>query len=232
MNRTAKNASANCVCTSGKKYTACCKNILNDPHHEAFATTITSAPVADCFASDTLDQGITNIFVVRALPNDTFTVGIYLVDLLCLGIKNAHTEVDVDQDFINGQKMMLGMMGMEMAEIDYEDVRTLVLGSVAYAAQFGFKPHPDFMVAQHIIEPGRSFEDSFLFGEEGKPVYIPGPADEELHLNREDVERIVIAAGGRVVHFSAEDLEDDEDECDDEACEHDHDEASDEDEVA
>jgi len=212
MNRAKKSTlPALCMCQSGKKYTACCSKILKDPQNPHFAKAIASVPVTECFLTDTLDTGLIDIFVVRTLPNKKLALGMYLVDFLCLGVKNAHIEIGVTEDAVEEQKMLMDMLGSPIASIEYEELRSLVLGSVAYAAQFGFKPHPDFSTAQYFIEPSRPFENSYTFGEEGKPLYISGPSDDDLECDREMVERVVIAAGGRVVHPSPEELDEETD---------------------
>lgn len=67
---------------------------------------------------------------------------------------------------------------MTPVEVTYEEVRSFVLGAVAYAREFGQSPHPDWEAVAPAFEPDRPFEPTFSYGLNGKPLYIQGPNDD------------------------------------------------------
>jgi hypothetical protein len=68
-------------------------------------------------------------------------------------------------------------------EAPIELARELVFGSVQYARDLGFDPHPDFAAAAgHLGSwtcPG-----TITFGKDGKPLYIFGPYDDPRSVIR------------------------------------------------
>jgi len=67
---------------------------------------------------------------------------------------------------------------MTPVEVSYEEVRSFVLGAVAYAGEFGQIPHMDWEEIAPAFEPDRPFESTFSYGMDGKPLYIQGPNDD------------------------------------------------------
>lgn len=72
--------------------------------------------------------------------------------------------------------------GESLVDMDYEDVRSVVFGSIEYARSFGFEPNVDWKDSQYILEPDRPFERRFEFGRNGEPLYIQGPDDNPIEI--------------------------------------------------
>ena len=68
--------------------------------------------------------------------------------------------------------------------VDYEELRSFVLGAVAYAGLFEQPPHPDWIHVGQGFEADRSFEPRFTYGVNGKPLYMSGPYDNLARISR------------------------------------------------
>jgi hypothetical protein len=123
--------------------------------------------------------GLVGVLVARRGRPGRLTVGGYLVDVYCLGVKNALGPMvmgDRDLDQIRGA--FFGRMGGGAplpAPLDL--VQHLVLGAVGYARTLGFSPHPDFAEVAGLLGEW-SGPSAITFGHDGVPTYFDGPDDD------------------------------------------------------
>ncbi len=172
-----------CPCGSGRKYKFCCHAkvaAIGIESPRALVKRSVEFPVSQCaINADWQDQGLATIFVVRQLSSQRFMFGSYLVDSLCLGLKNTFCNANLSGDTI---QRMISAVPQPMERIDYEDARSLILGGIEYARKLGFEPDQDFEDSQHLIEPARPFSPKYEFGRDGKPLYVPGPNDDPMEI--------------------------------------------------
>lgn len=120
----------------------------------------------------------------RRLPDSRIAVGTFLMDVFCLGVKDAMARIMADweyQDYIDGVEATQSLKTVEPA-----CVVKLVEEGVDYARELGFFPHKDYLKARKIfgdVDPG-DCETAFEFGKDGKPLYISGPFDSETKIRR------------------------------------------------
>jgi hypothetical protein len=137
-----------------------------------------SWPIVDALVPETLwSRGIGQLILTRRLPDGRLALGNFLVDVFCLGVKNAYWKIISEWDF-DSLRRRLAEMGPLYAATP-EQFAKLVLGAVDYAQAIGFPPHPDFRHAKLLlagIDPSKC-TDTFTFGKDGKPFYINGPHD-------------------------------------------------------
>src|SRR5262249_41868039 len=135
-----------------------------------------SWPIVDALVPETLwSRGIGQLILTRRLPDGRLALGNFLVDVFCLGVKNAYWKIISEWDF-DSLKRKLAERGPLHAATP-EQFAKLVLGAVDYAQAIGFPPHPDFRHAKLLlagIDPSKC-TDTFTFGKDGKPFYINGP---------------------------------------------------------
>ena len=125
---------------------------------------------------------------------DQHLVGLYLVDMWCLGVKNCGVKLNVTEQKIK-EHLARNFPEEELIPFDFEDARSLVLGALDYARKIDIKPHPEWDIAQYMFEPDRPYEDKFDFGDNGVPHYYQGPYDQ----NVDEIVEKVDQAGG---HFT------------------------------
>jgi tetratricopeptide (TPR) repeat protein len=138
-------------------------------------------PIVECLISDEWeDSGICNVIIARKHKSGNLTVGVYLVDLYCLGVKDAHYEFNIDPEDYDYVKLHNG----DLEECEYVLAHNVIYGALEFADEYGFKPHKDFAVAQYILEEDN--EDVPLmeieFGLEGMPCFLMGPYDDAAKI--------------------------------------------------
>ncbi|MGB5984401.1 MAG: hypothetical protein WBG37_03780 [Desulfobacterales bacterium] len=113
------------------------------------------------------------------MPNGDIGAGVYLLDVWCLGVKNAYFTVLSEDDY----KDRIGQIEVneELDNIHPSCLRKLIDECVDYAENLGFKPHKDFKASKQLlmdIDP-TVCPDSYSFGKDGKPFYCSGPNESE-----------------------------------------------------
>ncbi len=134
-------------------------------------------PVVKTYISENImEVGMGYAVVVRTKRNGDKIVGAYLLDVWCLGVKNAiykimdDDELDIFRDQIS--------KGLELVEKDPNYVYNLVYGALEYAEDLGFEPHKDFGIAEYILPRVEEVEYIEIpFGKDGKPTFVNGPHD-------------------------------------------------------
>jgi hypothetical protein len=107
-------------------------------------------------------------------------VGAFLVDIFCLGVKNAFCNEGLDRRQIADQLLRGYYQDEEPTRVGIDYVKEIIYGAVDYARGLGFDPHPDFELSRLVLgseEVSRTRSLKFG-GPEGKPLYIAGPDDD------------------------------------------------------
>jgi transcriptional regulator with XRE-family HTH domain len=120
---------------------------------------------------------LTALVTRRRQHRHNITVCVYLVDVYCLGVKNAMGPDNMDEQALRRlTHHVFGGYSAPPVSAPINLVRDLVLGVAEYAHTLGFDPHPDFeQTRPHLGQwagPSR-----ITFGYNGKPTYISGPYD-------------------------------------------------------
>ena len=167
-----------CSCGSGKKFKFCCyeqRGLWSGLPERELLKRAAELSVGPCHISRIWqDRGLAQVIVLREVPDGTFLLGAYLVDVFCLGVKNAFSaRLDSDEvrSFLDGCPDVL-------QDIFYEDARSVILGAIDFARHFGFEPDESWAASSAIVEPDRLFNRRFDFGKDGQPLYIQGPHDD------------------------------------------------------
>jgi hypothetical protein len=144
----------------------------------------TQAPIQHCLVPETLfDDGIGTIILARGISTYHLTLGIFLVDTWCLGVKDTHFRS------IDGETFDMMMAGVNdtapMASVDPSYARKLLRDLAAWAASIGFAPHRDFAAIERLFgEVSANASDAtFQFGRDGEPTYISGPSESPAQIN-------------------------------------------------
>ena len=141
-----------------------------------------SWPLYECLLSQEWqkEHAITQILVARRSPIGQIATGTFLVDLGCLGVKNAFASLfNLRQEY--EQKLRADVMASQsMIEADVNLVAKIIREAIAYAKDLGFKPDPDYRDAMLVlgdVDPDACDVPIPLGGKDGKPFFFAGPRD-------------------------------------------------------
>lgn len=164
-------------------------------------------------------QMIHQICVARRSPIGYVAAGIYLVDLGCLGVKNAYAAVFGSEAAYRRELVAHFEEGQEMQTADLDLVAKIIQEAITYAKTLGFSPHKDIRQANWVMGTEARPENCDIKvpvgGSNGQPFYFAGPYD-----NPERVMRTLDRSVGQgnyhfVAPLSGNPFFDDEDEFDD-----------------
>lgn len=144
-------------------------------------------PVFECVVNNDWEKTrLANIIVARQHTNGNITAGMYLVDLNCLGIKDASFWFNISE--MQYREILSHAEGtMELEGIPYALAHNIVFAALEFAEDYGFKPCKDFTsVAQYILEEDTDAIELIEIecGVDGKPVFVRGPFDNDAKVAR------------------------------------------------
>lgn len=129
--------------------------------------------------------GIGQVVVCRYKSGGRVETGSFLVDVYCLGVKDAFFRVFDEGEFREDCLARYFPDGLP-APKPASWGRKLVEEAVRYAASLGFAPHSDYKKGARVFGGVDASEctEEFVFGNEGKPFYVQGPYDGEAKADR------------------------------------------------
>jgi hypothetical protein len=138
----------------------------------------------DVGASDGGTSGLVTLLVAREHRHGSVSVCGYLVDVYCLGVKNAlGPQVMKTHELSGFVRQYFSAYMRAPLEAPIELARDLALGAVEYARGLGFEAHRDLEPARGHLGPWRG-PSAIRFGREGKPMYVEGPHDNAARVLR------------------------------------------------
>ena len=154
-----------------------------------------STPIRHCLISDGwMDSGMATLTLTRGVTGAYLSVGSFLLDTFCLGIK------DVMFRSIDGEEFATLLETMEgaapLSPIDPAYGRKLLRDLAAWSNSIGFPPHRNFATVERLFGAvsADACSTEFRFGRDGRPVYMPGPS-ESLGQIRRRLERFEQRSG-------------------------------------
>jgi hypothetical protein len=136
------------------------------------------APIADVFFPTHLfEQGIGTVWLSRHLPDGRYAIAGILVDVFCLGVKNALYKIVEAAEYPEILSLIHSNPEESLERQHPSCARKLVEEALAYAKDLGFEPHADYRIARLIFGDieAKACPVGFNFGQNGKPFYINGP---------------------------------------------------------
>jgi len=137
-------------------------------------------PICHCYMSEKFEEekfGV--VFIGRRQNDGLYVVGVYMVDIGCLGVKNTFARANLPEREYEEDFLGRILRDYEMVKADPTRAQLVVYGAVDYAKELGFKPQRDFVLARHVLDAREDLpsDDSLEFGCDGKPFYVAGPHD-------------------------------------------------------
>ncbi|MDH4138206.1 MAG: hypothetical protein OEW09_16040 [Anaerolineae bacterium] len=139
-------------------------------------------PLHECLLTKAWQEPgeIVQILVTRRSSTGQIAVGVFLVDLGCLGVKNAFADfLDSQREYKRGLRAEM-MTGQAMFKADLNLAAKIIREAIAYAGELGFKPHRDYRDAMLVLgdaDPDACDKPIPLGGKDGKPFFVAGPYD-------------------------------------------------------
>lgn len=131
-----------------------------------------SIPIGDCYMSDDINihgEGI--VLITRKHTGGRISVGCFLVDIWCTGVKDTYCKLRMDQpDF----EEFLERFKDYCSLCTYNEVHNLIYGAIEFAEEAGIPPHKDFVYTKYFLE-----EDTddiplieYEYGKDGKHLLV------------------------------------------------------------
>jgi hypothetical protein len=137
-------------------------------------------------AHNLFEIGKGHLVIARYKSEGRVEAGVFLLDVYCLGVKDAFFRQFSAAEFTKFlNDVFSGYPEAPPLERSAAWGRKLVEDAVEYARRLGFAPHPDYKQGAKVMGGINSKECSerFVFGSEGKPLYVAGPYDGEAKRN-------------------------------------------------
>jgi hypothetical protein len=151
-----------------------------------------NAPIQHCLLQDALfEAGIGTLILARGLSQDHLNVGVFLVDVSCLGVKDVLFQSIGAAEF----ELLVANAGAAspLVDVDPSYARKLLRDVTVWSRSIGFSPHRDFAAVEPLFGDVRAeaCDMTFQFGRDGKPVYAPGPFETpaQVRLRLEQLRR-------------------------------------------
>lgn len=149
-----------------------------------FLEQIHTYPINLCQINDTWnsdeDEGFTQIIIGRQHPDGKMSIVTFLIDKLCLGVKDVTPFIHVMPAKVR-QLLSTIASNLPFLFVDCKPKMAYqyIYAAIDYAAQWGFSPHSDFEKGKYILAPRGTFDEPyhFTFGRNGKPFFVNGPFD-------------------------------------------------------
>jgi hypothetical protein len=136
--------------------------------------------------------GMAGVLVAREQRYDKVLVGGFLVDVFCLGVKNAIPQITMTlRELERWIPRYFSIYRDPPVAVPIELVQDLVFGAVDFARGLGFEPHFDYERARPLLGPWTG-PSAIVFGDCGRPHYVSGPND--------DAEQVLATLRRRVGH--------------------------------
>jgi hypothetical protein len=145
-------------------------------------------PFGDCYVNPGfINSGLARVLITRKRANGSYIIGFFLVDVFCLGVKQAMYHYAPTEELIDDLLYRSNLSDPSDPAVvsDSDYAQNIVWGAVEYADELGFEPRDeDFGVAQYILDPADEIEFIDIeFGKDGKPFFIAGPRDNPKAIN-------------------------------------------------
>lgn len=197
------------------------KNIPQDSPEKAIRERARNLPIGKVYINqDWEDARQAQVIVTRQHVNGNVTAGFYLVDLLCLGVKDSFFYFNIPVSELEEQ-LDTFRQEIDIVEIDYITAHNIIYAGYEFASELGFKPGKLFEISKFILEDDNDSVElvEIECGEEGVPVVLVSDENPQIdviaHLDAK-------LGDGNYAVYNIDELEDEDEDEDDEDEEEDY----------
>ena len=144
-------------------------------------------PIRECWINAGWEEmKLANVIVSRKHSNGNLTVGFFLVDLLCTGVKDTYYSFNMP-DFEYADLLKKASEREDLEKIDYTLVHNIIYAGIEFAEDYGFKPCKGFDLVKFILEEDNDSIEliDIECGHNGQPTVIERPD------NRSEVKKAI-----------------------------------------
>ncbi len=137
------------------------------------------SPTHECLVPKTLsEQGLGTLILSRKLPENQIAASFFLLDIYCLGVKNAFISFMSSGEYSSKIDELVEQHG-PMESLHPACFKKLIEGGITYAKELGFKPHDDYRLARRLFGDidASACPTGFEYGKDGKPFFLSGPSE-------------------------------------------------------
>ena len=147
---------------------------------ERLARQLAALPLEGAWVDPAWERtGLTPVVMARRGGDGALYVGRFLVDLLCLGVKQAHLEVKVSDALLVRIRDRLAPPGRALVSVPPEQAASIVEAARTFAAACGLSPHDGYAKASAVLSGiDVSGAAGITTGQDGMPYLMPGPKDD------------------------------------------------------
>ena len=148
---------------------------ISKPHHVDLA----ASPIAACSVTANIEGlGLGTLVVARQLPLGRFGLAVLLLDLWCIGVKDAFFRVEEYDDFEHIHEEL----GALSEPIEPARARRLLQDAIAFGAANGFPAPTEFAQMERLLSDVEPDGEPFAFGDPSRPHYVVGLDDSQRRI--------------------------------------------------
>lgn len=169
--------------------------------------------VDKCLINENWEEyGIAHILITRKHSNNNVTIGLYLVDLMCLGVKDTFYRFNISRLELDEIKDTVFTDDLPMVEISYALAHNIIWAAVDFAEEYGFKPCKDFTSTTQFMLDEDTDDIPMMdieCGMDGKPTFTYCEEDDQAMVKRVIAHLEKNPGIGNFELICADDLDDD-----------------------
>jgi len=142
-------------------------------------------PLRGCFVNQGWrEQHLASLMVARDRSDGLIVIAVALVDLGCLGVKDAWARRDMENDEYETALERMRAREDPYVPCDLELATAILRRGQEYAAELGFNPHREWDRVLQVIGPSSDDDQppEIICGLDGKPYYVAGPDDDSADI--------------------------------------------------
>lgn len=152
---------------------------ISKPRH----VDLSASPIVACqITRDFQKRGFGTLFIARKLSLGRFGASFFLLDLWCLGVKDAFFRVLDAEEY--DYHLEHSDEAFPSAPIAPDLARKLLRDTAAYGSKNGFVPPDDYGEIERIFGDIAPAPADFTFGVNGRPYLMIGPDDPPARVRR------------------------------------------------
>ena len=110
---------------------------------------VRSLEIGTCYITEDIEEcGEGHIVVTRKHTGGRISAAFYLVDILCLGVKDSFYHLRLAEEELDD----LLDNGLDFRECSYEEAHNWIYGAISWAEEAGIEPDKSFAITQYMLE--------------------------------------------------------------------------------